>query len=241
MNKKLLWIVLLIGVLLIPTAAALAKELGAMDISGPGIDGTMRIDDLDDLGQVLQGGFFDQSSRISALSDDEVAALGEGYHITFYIMGGEEGVFVYRETATYYPDPEGGQGYMHWTGGGEANVDIVPSSTWTRVRSGEQAFWTMMEKHGVTRPEANEAAPIKANVAEAIDEPANNDGQPAAEAPSINAADAAEASTASEPAAQPASPGWVIAVVVALILIAVGAGIVLRQRGKHEESLAASD
>ncbi|HEX2696426.1 MAG TPA: hypothetical protein VHM28_01885, partial [Anaerolineales bacterium] len=70
--------ILLVGVLLtIPTLAVLAKELGALTITGPGIKGQLTVDDLGGLTKLQQTGFFDTSAKIQPPE-----GLGEGYNIT---------------------------------------------------------------------------------------------------------------------------------------------------------------
>src|SRR5687767_10818342 len=127
MNKFKIMMLALIVALLIPTALVSAKEMGAMEISGPGINGTLRIDHPDQIGPIEGSGFFDQSAYVR-MTDEEIAALGEGYEITFYIRGGEDGEYVHREMLVYYPNPNGEEAYAHWIGGGSMELDIVPSS-----------------------------------------------------------------------------------------------------------------
>jgi hypothetical protein len=210
-NRSILGITLLIAMLLIPTALAFAKELGAMDVSGPGISGTLHIDNVDSIREIESSGFFDQSHRIAELSEDEIAKLGQGYEMAFFINGGEEGQFAYVFKLVYYPDPEGGKGYQHWVGEGESAVDITPSSIWTRASGGEDTFWSIMQANGVERTTAQES-------------------EPAVSAPSVVSEASADIAAVAQPAPAPAPLNWIgiaVALTLALILAAI---LVLRRR-----------
>jgi hypothetical protein len=61
------WIALVVAAVLIPTSIALAKELGALDVTGPGIDGTLRLDNPDDMNRIQQSNLFDMGSQIAPL------------------------------------------------------------------------------------------------------------------------------------------------------------------------------
>src|SRR5687768_17320726 len=120
---KMIGLALIVIALVIPGAMTLAKGLHSMDISGPGIEGTMHLSDQDELMGLMDSSFFDMS-QIVRLPDEAVAALGEGYEFTMYIAESPEMEPFHTEIGVYYPDPEGGRGYIHWIGNGDPAVEI---------------------------------------------------------------------------------------------------------------------
>ncbi len=158
-KPKCLWIALVTIAILIPTSIALAKELTALEVTGKGIDGTLRIDSPDDINRIQQSSLFDMGSQIAPLTGDQLAALGEGYQLTFFINEGGSGQSAYRYKMVYYPDPAGGEGYQHWLGFSKTDLDFTPSGVWTRINSrDENVFWGILQAKGVERPQARMAA-----------------------------------------------------------------------------------
>src|SRR3989304_8233127 len=72
---------LAIAGLLIATTTAWAKELGALTISGPGIDGEITIDDPAAMRKLEESGFLDLSRRVRRPAED----LGSGYAMTLHL------------------------------------------------------------------------------------------------------------------------------------------------------------
>jgi hypothetical protein len=67
----------LFALLAVPTFAVLAKELGKLTISGPGIPGEMTLDDPTDLQPLWEAGIIDTNGFAKAPE-----GLGQGYTIT---------------------------------------------------------------------------------------------------------------------------------------------------------------
>src|SRR6185436_2186812 len=107
-KRHILAFVLAIALLAIPTIA-FAKELGALTISGPGINGELTLNDPKDMMNLEQSGFFDQASSIKPPEN-----LGQGYTITTYLnLDGKVVPFI---KLIYFPAEEGQAGYMHTVG-----------------------------------------------------------------------------------------------------------------------------
>jgi hypothetical protein len=227
-TRRIIWITVLLIALLIPTAMAFAKEVTAIDITGPGIAGTLTLNDMDDLLDLQEGGFFDSTSFTNTPSEIVIEALGEGYHMSIFMdMGQPEPQLV--QELIYYPDPEGGQGYVHWLGRGDAEIQMVQSDRWSRVIRGENVFQGLMLAAGVDVVALAVPAPVVAE-------------QPAA---ASEVQQPAVVNSAPQPEAAPASAslpwGW-IGGSAALIALLVGAWV-LRQRTspKLEPASASQD
>src|SRR5574341_1269125 len=160
LKPKYLWISPIVVAVLIPTSVALAKDMVAIEVTGPGIDGTLRVDNPNDLNRIAQSHFFDMGSQIAPLTDDELNTLAEGYQLTFFLTAAEPGQPVYQwqmfqYEMVYYPDPEGGEGYQHWLGAPDYGM---PSDVWTRGSArDENLFWDILSAQGVERPYAGAA------------------------------------------------------------------------------------
>lgn len=236
---KSIGLALLVIALLLPVMA-FAKGLHSMDISGPGIDGTLHLTDQNEMMNLMDSSFFDMS-EIVRLTDEEAAALGQGYEFTMHIAESPEEEPFHAEVGVYYPDPEGGRGYIHWIGAGDPAVEIMAKNEWTHITArGEAAFWSLMASHGVTRPEISAPAVDAARVAESESvKPA----QAVVDA-EVVASDDSVVSNEVAQAPQRAPMNWTgIAVGAALILL-VGAGAwVIRKRQAQviADPAAASD
>lgn len=229
-KRRLILAGLLIAALLIPTAMAFAKELGGMDISGPGISGTLKLNDTNEMLKFEQTGFFfsidDGKARIQPLSTPD-----EPFVITRY-LNMEDGP-VKWDTFEYYPNAIEGQGVLHYLGPIDKSAG-GPADTWVKVTQGEQAFHDLMEAHGVTLA-ALSSAP-KANAVETKPEAAQP-AEPVVKAPAQDQPSAPVAA-ADTPAAQPSLPlGW-IAAVTAVLVAAAGFIFITRQR-RHTQSVNA--
>ena len=144
----------------IPTALALAKEVGAVTITGPGIDGEASIDDPQGVLQLQQMGFFDTSNLATM-----PAGLGEGYHLTAYMNMDEKTVpFV---QAVYYPAPAGQKSYIHFVGAFDGN-SMQPTKTdrWGVVKpAAAELFARLARAQGLTLQAAVSSPVVKAPVA----------------------------------------------------------------------------
>lgn len=204
-NKRhLLLLALVIALLAIPTFAVLAKELGALTITGPGIKGELTLDDPEYMMMLEQKGFFDQSVRVDPPKDFNHEA---GYSISAQLnLDGKMVPFV---EMTYYPMNEGEPGYVHYTGRLQGETLQTVDQWHVLSLTADNAFRGMMTARNVTLQSALVVAPV---ISEA---PA-----PAALEP------------ASVPVAVPvpsASPYMILAI-AALAMLMVGAGLVVRRR-----------
>jgi hypothetical protein len=234
-TRRILWITLILAAMLIPTAMAFAKELTSINITGPGISGTLTLDNTDNLLDLQEGGFFDSTKHISRLTDDEITALGEGYHMSMYMEMGEPEPQLVQEMI-YYADPAGEAGYIHWLDRGDAEIKLVQSDRWTRVASGEEMFQSMMLEAGVDVKAAALPAPVVVEQPAAANPAVQPEVQQAA---AVNPAPQPEVQSAPTPAAMPW--GW-IGGSAALIALLVGVWF-LRQRAtpKLEAASASQD
>lgn len=207
-KRSILFLVLVIVLLAITTSVVFAKELGLLTISGPGIKGEVTLKDPDAMMNLEKSGFFDQTSFVKPPQN-----LGEGYKITAHLnLDGKMVPFV---EMVYYPTNEGEPGYVHYTGrlNGEK---LQPVDRWqTLSLSADKAFRSLMTANNITLQSALVKAP------EAV-EPA---------APAVaQAAEPAVAAPLVSPVPAPAQTTYLIPVVIAAILVFVGAGFVLRRR-----------
>ena len=208
MNRKRVWfLVLMIALLLIPSTVAFAKELGLLTITGPGIKGEVSLSNHDDMMNLEQSGFFDQTSFVKPPEN-----LGEGYNITAHLN--LDGKLVPMMEMVYYPAEEGQPGYVHYTGRltGES---IEPVDEWGQMRpAAETALREIMTANKIVIQPAIVAAPA-----------------------AVEAAGSKEQTGVKEPVAAPANVPTTVppqtyytAAALALLLIAVGAGLALRRR-----------
>jgi hypothetical protein len=230
-TRRILWITLILAAMLIPTAIAFAKEITAIDVTGPGISGTLTLDNMEDLLDLQEGGFFDSTSFTNTPSEIVLESLGEGYHMNIFMDVGQAEPALVQEMI-YYPDPAGEAGFVHWLPRGDAEIQLVESDRWTRVRSGEDIFQGLMLAAGVDVVAAAVPAPV------IVEEPAK--AEPVVQQPAAaNPAAQPEAAPTPAPAAIPW--GW-LSGSVALIALVVGA-LLLRQRSasKLEPASASQD
>ena len=207
-KRYVLSVILLIALLAMSTSVVLAKELGLLTISGPGIKGEVTLKDPKAMMGLEQSGFFDQTSFIKP-----PANLGEGYNITAHLnLDGKMVPFV---EMIYYPTNEGEPGYVHYTGRLNGEKLQTVDQWQTLSLSADRAFRSLMTANNINL----QSALITAPVAEA---PAVK--EPAAEAPAVGPV----AAPAVTPA--PAQTPYLIPAVLAAILLFVGAGLVLRRR-----------
>ncbi|HKZ54712.1 MAG TPA: hypothetical protein VJ123_04475 [Anaerolineales bacterium] len=181
---------LAVAALLISTASVWAKELSALTISGPGIDGEITLDDPEAMRQLEKSGFLDLSLRVRQPAEE----LGTGYSITLYLIL-EDGPMPWM-AREYYPGAVEHPGYMHLVGASE-DLGFQPDE-WYRVSpAAEAAFADLMAAHGVVII-ASDAAEANAASAEGLDpQPVADGGQ--AQVLSAPSSTSAEAATATSP------------------------------------------
>ena len=218
MNRKRIWfLILMIALLALPSTVVFAKELGLLTITGPGIKGEVSLNNHDDMMNLEQSGFFDQVKFVKPPEN-----LGQGYNITAHLN--LDGKLVPMVEMVYFPAEEGQPGYVHYTGRlvGET---LKPVDEWGQMRpQAEMALRDLMTASDIAIQPAVVLAP--AAVAPAAVEPAKSEEQTVAE-------------PASAPAVAPTTtPQQVYYAVAALasLLIAVGAGLVLRRRTASQRS-----
>jgi len=201
-KKSILFLLLVIALLAIPTFVVLAKELGMLTISGPGIKGDLTLNDPKAMMNLEQNGFFDEATLSNPPKNLNLEA---GYTITAHLnLDGKVVPFVQM---VYYPTNEGQAGYVHTIGRLDGET-LKTVNEWHLMRlDADKAFRSLMAANNITLQSALIAAPAVA-------------------------APAVEAEPVTAPAATPApiQPSYLIPAVLASILLLVGAGFVLRRR-----------
>ena len=201
-KKSILFLLLVIALLAIPTFVVFAKELGMLTISGPGIKGELTLKDPKAMMNLEQSGFFDETTLSQPPKD---LNLDAGYKITAHLnLDGKVVPFVQM---VYYPTNEGQAGYVHYTGRLEGET-LKTVDQWHLIRlDADKAFRGLMIANNITLQSALITAP-------------------AAAAPAV------EVEPVAAPAVTPApiQTSYLIPAVVASILLLVGAGFVLRRR-----------
>jgi hypothetical protein len=201
-KRHILSLIMLIGLLAMPTLVVFAKELGLLTISGPGIKGELTLKDPNEMMKLEQSGFFDQAVLAKA-----PVGLGEGYAITAHLnLDGKVVPFI---EMVYYPTEEGQPGYVHYTGrlNGETLQKVDEWNILTR--DADTAFRGLMTANNITLQSALIKAPAEVAPAE-----------PAMVEPVI------------APDVSPMSvrPPYGILALAVTILILAGAGLALRRR-----------
>jgi len=201
-KRHILSLIVLIGLLAIPTLGVFAKELGLLIISGPGIKGELTLKDPNEMMKLEQSGFFDQ-----AVLARPPAGLGEGYAITAHLnLDGKVVPFV---EMVYYPTEAGQPGYVHYTGRLRGET-LQKVDEWNILsRDADTAFRGLMTINNITLQSALRKAPAKVAPAEPAEV------EPVA------------AQTASP---RPAQPPYGILALAAIILIVAAVALSLRRR-----------
>ena len=218
MNRKRIWIlVLTIALLVIPSTVAFAKELGLLTITGPGIKGEVSLNNHDDMMNLEQSGFFDQVKFVKPPEN-----LGQGYNITAHLN--LDGKLVPMVEMVYFPAEEGQPGYVHYTGrlNGESLQTV---DEWAQMRpQAETALRDIMTANKITIQPAVVVAP--AAVAPVAIEPAKSEEQTA-----VQPASGTSVATPTVP-----QQAYYMAAALAILLIVVGAGLVLKRRAAGQQS-----
>ena len=205
-KRHILLLVLVMALLAVTTSVVFAKELGLLTISGPGIKGEVTLKDPAAMMDLEKSGLFNHTASIKPPAD-----LGEGYNITAHLnLDGKMVPFV---EMVYYPTSEGEPGYVHYTGQltGEKLRSV---DRWQALSlSADKAFRSLMTANNITLESALVKAP---EVVQPAAPAAVEAVEPAVAAPAVSTA--------------PAQPSYLIPVVIAAILLFVGAGMVLRRR-----------
>src|ERR1700752_538789 len=218
MNRKRVWfLILMIGLLVIPSTVDFAKELGLLTITGPGIKGEVSLNSHDDMMNLEQSGFFDQAKFVKRPEN-----LGQGYNITAHLN--LDGKLVPMVEMIYFPAEEGQPGYAHYTGrlNGES---LQPVDEWAQMRpQAETALRDIMTANKITIQPAVVVAP--AAVAPVAIEPAKSEEQTA-----VQPVSGTSVATPTVP-----QQAYYMAAALAILLIVVGAGLVLKRRAAGQQS-----
>jgi hypothetical protein len=202
-NKHILFLFLVLGLLAISTSVVFAKELGLLTITGPGIKGEISLNDHDAMMNLEQSGFFDQAILSKPPKD-----LGEGYTITAHLN--LDGRLVPYVQMIYYPTSEGQSSYVHYTGRLEGET-LRPLDEWHILnRSADGALRDLLTANNITVPSALLKAPkVVVPAKEPVTAPKSG-------------------SVAVSPA--PAQVSYLIPALVVGILAVMGAALALRRR-----------
>jgi hypothetical protein len=219
-HRQTICCVLVVVALLLSVTVVAAKELGALGISGPGINGELKLDNTNEMMKLDRSGFFDLSQKIKAPE-----GLNNGYTIVRYLHM-EEGLIAW-DKLVYYPDAAGKQGYLYYAGSVDKNHEGVAGAGWYQVRRGaEPVFSNLMAAHGVA---VASGAPVVAQ--SAAKQPAGeaSQAQNAATQPESQTRAAAPAASGAEPA-RGGVPETVLMLGIGVIVASVVAWAFLRRR-----------
>ena len=124
-------------------------------ISGPGLEGRVEIQDKDALAALRLGGIEDFDAGTLAAPD-----VGEGYTITRYFYGGTFNFGVLH----YYPDPEGGRGYVYFEDGPDLEGDHTAfHHKWLYATpAGDAAMRSLLQSLGALPASDSLPAPVPA-------------------------------------------------------------------------------
>jgi hypothetical protein len=206
-KRHILFLFLVIALLAFSTTVVFAKELGLLTISGPGLKGDVTLKDPEQMMNLEQSGFFDQTAFVKPPEN-----LGEGYTITAQLN--LDGTMVPFVEMVYYPTNEGEPGYVHFTGrlNGEKLQTVDQWNLLTPYA--DKTFRSLMTANNITLQSALIKAP-------AAVEPV---------APVVEAPPVAEPVVVPAATREPIQTPYLIPTVIAAILLVVGAGLVLRRR-----------
>jgi hypothetical protein len=155
--------ILAVAVLAVPSILAAAKELSALTVSGPGINGVLALNNPQGLLQLQQYGFFGTTTDTSNLTKVP-QNLGTGYRVTGYLnLDGNSIPFV---QGIYYPAIAGEQSYIHFTGGFDGTTMKATSvDRWAMVSPAAAAvFSQMVAAQGATLQIGVQPATVQAPV-----------------------------------------------------------------------------
>lgn len=201
-QKSILFLLLILALLTVPTLVAFAKELGALTISGPGIQGELTLKDPQAMMNLEQSGFFDEA----VLSKPpENLNMDAGYTITAHLnLDGKVVPFV---KMVYYPTSEGQAGYIHYIGRLDG-TKLKTVDEWHLMRlDADKAFRSLMAINHVTLQSALVTVPMAA-------------------APIVEAKPLPVPASTSTPKSIP----YLIPAALAALLLLAGTGLLLRRR-----------
>ena len=208
-KKSILFLLLVIALLAVPTLVVFAKELGALTISGPGIKGELTLKDPKAMMNLEQSGFFDEAVLSKPPTDLNMNA---GYTVTAHLnLDGKVVPFVQM---VYYPTKEGQAGYVHYIGRLDGET-LKPVDEWHLMPlEADKAFRSLMIANNITLQSALITAPVAA--------------APAAEVKPV---------TAPPLTATTIQTANLIPIVIVALLLLAGAGLRLRRRATSHPTL----
>jgi hypothetical protein len=206
-NKRpILFLMLVIAFLAISTSVALAKELGFLTISGPGIKGEVTLKDPEAMISLEQAGFFDTALLTKPPRDLD---LGKGFNLTAHLnLDGEMVPFVQM---VYYPTAEGQAGYVHYTGRLEGETLQAIDEWHILGRRADGALRDLMTANNINLPSALITAP------------------PAPVAPAKEPVPAPEVEPVTVRAAPTQTPSLIIALLLSILAL-TGIAVALKRR-----------
>lgn len=211
-KRHVLSLLIVIALLAIPTLTVLAKELGSLTVSGPGIKGQITLDHEGGMRKLESSGFFDSFQAIKPPEN-----LGKGYTITANLN--LDGKLVPFVQMVYYPTQAGEAPYVHYTGrlDGESLRTV---DEWGKLSTdADAAFRGLMDAYGIALQSAIVAAPA---------------AEPAVAQPAV-VEEAAPAFVPVTSSAAPVNP-YLIAGFVTALLVLIGIGLALKRRGISQPS-----
>jgi hypothetical protein len=144
-SKRIAIAVLGLAVLLAPTATALAKELGRVVISGPGLSSPIEITDPEIASQLGP----DNLDNFEMQINTPPAHPGDSFYTIDRSYPGPNGQMVGTDHLRYYPNPDTGHGLIFYVG-----MDKGYSSQtghWFAAKpEGETLLLKLLAEHGVT-------------------------------------------------------------------------------------------
>ncbi len=150
------WVIVLAAALVLALPVEAKGPPNMVTITGPGIDGEIRISDADMLMPFSFYQFNNLERRIKAPEGD----LGPGYRITRYIVdsrGGKNSLKAW-DYLTYYPNPSGGLGYLYFDGLDPAIGSTEGQEEWyLPSEDGDAAIRRVLGQYGVLEPAAPNA------------------------------------------------------------------------------------
>ena len=213
---RTLFFITLAALLVIPAGMALAKELGGMTVSGPGIKGELTLNDPEVMRKLETSGFLETAKIIQAPE-----GLGEGYILTLF-LNMEDGLQPWLQI-TYYPNNSGENGYFH-------AIDLMENASkqsvgkWYMVApKAEASLRELLTNSGVafTDSEAVTKAESQPSASQPEEQPAlSSKAEPASIQPAQPVVVASDPGKLSAESTKTINPGWIwgIAILAALLL-----------------------
>ena len=152
-NKRYIPSILLAMLLLLLPTTVYAKELGQLTITGPGIQGELKITDSNVLIKLMDANFFNEDNILKSAPEN----LGQGYVITSFMK--IEGTLMPFLEMVYYSIDANTPGYMNITGRLNGTT-LHKVNEWTTISpEADKMFRIVMTVNKVTLQSAVITAP----------------------------------------------------------------------------------